>query len=267
MPAPGGFTPAHAGGAGPPLVLLHGFMETWHAWELVLPALERHHAVLAPTLRGHAGGPPFPGAPSLDAALDGVEAAMDAAGIGLADIVGCSLGGYLALRLAERGRARSVVALAPAGGWADGDRSRDALLDEQRALFDEVRAAGPGATAIAATAAGRRRATRLLTVRHEHLPPLLVARIILAVLACDAAPAMLDAARATSWPLDAARIGCPVRIVWGTADAVLPWPAAAARYQALLPHADWAVLDDVGHSPALDVPLEAAQLILGWTGG
>jgi pimeloyl-ACP methyl ester carboxylesterase len=57
-----------------------------------------------------------------------------------------------------------------------------------------------------------------------------------------------------------------VRIVWGTEDRLLPWPAAA-RYRAeWLPHADWVVLDDVGHSPQLDVPLEAAQLIIGFTG-
>ena len=32
-----------------------------------------------------------------------------------------------------------------------------------------------------------------------------------------------------------------------------------------LPNADWVVLDGVGHSPQLDVPLETAQLILGFT--
>ena len=44
------FTPQHRGGSGPPLVCLHGFTDTWRTWELVLPALERSHDVLAPTL-------------------------------------------------------------------------------------------------------------------------------------------------------------------------------------------------------------------------
>ena len=57
----GGFTPAHRGGSGPPLVCLHGFTGTWRIWDLVLPRLERHYDVLAPTLVGHAGGPPLPG--------------------------------------------------------------------------------------------------------------------------------------------------------------------------------------------------------------
>ena len=52
------FTPSHRGGSGPPLVCLHGFTDTWRTWELVLPVLERHHDVLAPTLLGHAVAPP-----------------------------------------------------------------------------------------------------------------------------------------------------------------------------------------------------------------
>ena len=52
--------------------------------------------------------------------------------------------------------------------------------------------------------------------------------------------------------------------VWGTADALLPWPRAAARWQAELPHADWIELEGVGHAPQLDVPLETAELILGF---
>jgi pimeloyl-ACP methyl ester carboxylesterase len=58
---------------------------------------------------------------------------------------------------------------------------------------------------------------------------------------------------------------CPVRIVWGTADKLLEWPSAAARYRAELPWADWVEIDGIGHCPQLDVPMETAELILGWT--
>jgi pimeloyl-ACP methyl ester carboxylesterase len=68
------------------------------------------------------------------------------------------------------------------------------------------------------------------------------------------------------WSLDPEHITCPVRIVWGTADRLRPWPAAAVRFRTdWLPHADWIELEGVGHSPQLDVPLETAQLILGFT--
>ncbi len=76
---------------------------------------------------------------------------MDAHGFDDAHIVGNSLGGYLALALASRGRARSVVALAPAGGWAPGDESFRELLAHQRALHRETRLAAPHADALVAT--------------------------------------------------------------------------------------------------------------------
>src|SRR5689334_17097002 len=115
------FTKSHRGGDGPPLVCVHGFTDTWRTRELGLPALAREHDVLAPTLAGHAGGPAIDGEATSDTLVEGVERAMDEAGFETAHIAGNSLGGYVALQLAARGRARSVVALAPAGGWAAGD--------------------------------------------------------------------------------------------------------------------------------------------------
>jgi pimeloyl-ACP methyl ester carboxylesterase len=53
--------------------------------------------------------------------------------------------------------------------------------------------------------------------------------------------------------------------VWGSEDRVLTWPGAAARFRAELPNADWVILDGAGHCPQLDLPLEAAELILGFT--
>src|SRR5262245_37279118 len=108
-------TRSHRGGDGPPLLLLHGATDTWRTWELVLDELEQHHAVFAPTLLGHAGGPPLGDDPSVHAIADQVEADLEELGWDTAHIAGNSLGGALALELAVRGRARSVVALAPAG--------------------------------------------------------------------------------------------------------------------------------------------------------
>jgi pimeloyl-ACP methyl ester carboxylesterase len=117
------------------------------------------------------------------------------------------------------------------------------------------------------TPAGRRRATQYIAERFEHIPVELLAHQLIGVAACDATRLIEHAARAT-WELDAERIACPVRIVWGTEDRLLPWPSAAARFRdEWLPHADWIELDGVGHCPQLDVPLEAAQLILGFTAG
>jgi len=260
------FTPSHRGGSGPPLLCLHGFMDTWRVWELVLPALERRHDVLAPTLAGHAGGPPIEGEIGDAVLADAVERAMDAAGFETAHIAGNSLGGYVALQLAARGRARSVVAFAPAGGWARGDESYKDTLALQATIVEAARTAVPHAEALLATPAGRRRVTQYTVTSFEHIPRELLAHQLLGVAGCAAALPLIDHALRSGWSLDAERIACPVRIVWGTGDRILPWPSAAARFRTdWLPHADWVELDGAGHCPQLDVPLEAAQLILGFT--
>ena len=245
---------------------IHGFTDTWHTWELALPALERDHDVLAPTLAGHAGGPPIEAPVGHSLLADAVERAMDDAGFATAHIAGNSLGGHVALQLAARGRAESVVALAPAGGWAVGDESFRDLLATQRTLVELARAAAPHADAIVASADGRRRATEMIVESFEHIPPDLIAHQIRGVAACEAADVLLDYALGEGWSLEAERIACPVRVVWGTEDKRLPWPSAAARYRDdWLPHADWVVLDGVGHCPQLEIPLETAELIAGFT--
>ena len=249
------------------MVLLHGITDTWRSWELVLPALEARHDVLAPTLLGHAGGPPLEGEISDVAVVEAVEAAMDEAGFETAHLVGNSLGGYIALQLAARGRADSVVALAPAGGWALDDESwlqtHDYFLEMQKLLAQ----AAPHADAIVATPEGRRRATEFIATNWEQIPAELIAHQIVGAASCPAVLPLIEFSREHGWNLDAAAIDCPVRIVWGTEDKILAWPRTAARYRDdWLPHADWVELEGVGHCPQLDVPTETAQLILGFAG-
>ena len=260
------FTPSHRGGAGPPLVCLHGFTDTWRTWELVLPGLERHHDVLAPTLAGHAGGPPLKEPIDHNALVDAGERAMDEAGFDSAHIVGNSLGGYVSLRLAARGRARTVVAFAPAGGWPKGDPLVNDALDHFTTMQGLVKNAAPHADEIVSSEEGRRRATLYTTITFEHIPPDLLAHQIRGAAGCEAALPLIDFARREGYRIDPEKITCPVRIVWGTEDKLLPWPRAATRYrEEWLPGADWVELQGVGHCPQLDVPLETAQLILGFT--
>ena len=260
------FTPSHRGGSGTPLVLIHGFVDTWRTWDLVLPELERHHDVLAPTLVGHAGGPPLDGEVTADLIPDQLEQAMDDAGFETAHIVGNSLGGYMALQLAARGRARSVVALAPGGGWAQGDDSYLQTLDFFPDMQRQVKAIAPYVDRFLTSSEGKRRATLYTTVNYEHIPAELLAHQTRGVAACEGVVPMTEYVKREGYHLDAEKITCPVRVVWGTEDKLLAWPSAAVRYrEEWLPHADWIELEGVGHSPQLDVPLETAQLILGFT--
>jgi len=221
--------------------------------------------VLAPTLPGHAGGAGLPEELDGEALLALVEGVLDDAGFDRVHIAGHSLGGYVALRLAERGRAESVVALAPAGGWAAGDRSWVEVVEHQRELQAALVPLAPHAESFVATPEGRRMVTEIVVESYEHIPAELLVHQLVGAARCAAAP-MVELALREGWSLDAEAVDCPVRVVWGARDRVLPWPAAAARYrEEWLPDADWVVLDGVGHAPQLDAPLETAELIAGFT--
>ena len=262
------FTAQHRGGAGEPLVLVHGFTDTWRTWELVLPALEARHDVLAVTLPGHAGGPEIDGDLTDDTLAVAVERAMDDAGFATAHLAGNSLGGYTALRLAARGRARTVVALAPAGGWAAGRRQLQghaAALHHHAGPRQGRRPARRGDRGLARGPPTRHRVHHHPPRAHParaHRPPDPRSGRLRRGSRVDRVRAH---ARLEPWTPSGSHVRCASSGARPT--GCCHGRAAAARYRALLPTADWVVLDDVGHCPQLDVPLETAQLILGFTGG
>src|SRR4029078_5870010 len=112
-----------------PLALIHGSSGIPAMWEPMLPALEERFDVRPLGLAGHFGCSPLThnaeiGAKAL---FDALERDMDEAGFETAHICGNSLGGWASLELANRGRARSCVALSPAGGWEPGTEAEKRL--------------------------------------------------------------------------------------------------------------------------------------------
>jgi esterase len=101
----------YVGGEGPPLLLLHGFGgSAWNFTELV--AHLRGRRLICPDLPGHGGSAPLP-APSISAFADVAAGLLDRP----APVLGHSLGGVVALRLAERrpDLVSALVLAAPAG--------------------------------------------------------------------------------------------------------------------------------------------------------
>lgn len=248
-----------------PLVLLHGFTAGPRAWGPVLGALAEHHDVHALTLDGHRGGTPFAHRPSIEGYLDGIERELDARGIDRAHVVGNSLGGWIALALAGRGRARSVVALAPAGGWRPGGVFERALLT-RFALGD----AGARALAPVAPAALRRprlrRAVMASVVAHpERVRPDAALAMVEDLVGCTALrPSLRDPSTRDLTRL--AAIDVPVRIAWSGEDRILAPRWARARFAALAPDAEQLVLPGVGHVPMGDDPALVVRTILDLTG-
>jgi pimeloyl-ACP methyl ester carboxylesterase len=105
------------GGAGPPLVLVHGLAGAASNWIELAPVLARGHRLLVPELPGHGGSEPLPAAPTLDPYADCVAELARLEGMQPAVFVGHSLGGAVVLRVAERhpGDVTALVLLAAAG--------------------------------------------------------------------------------------------------------------------------------------------------------
>jgi pimeloyl-ACP methyl ester carboxylesterase len=86
--------------SGTPVLLLHGYADSWHSFELVLPHLPDFIRVFALTQRGHGDASrPAAGYRSIDFATD-LVAFMDALDLGAAVIAGGSSGGFVARRIA-----------------------------------------------------------------------------------------------------------------------------------------------------------------------
>jgi pimeloyl-ACP methyl ester carboxylesterase len=88
------------GGSGSSIVLIHGLAGNSRTWKDVMPALSRHHDVIAPDLLGHGESAKPMGDYSLGAHASGLRDFMATIGVERATIVGHSFGGGVAMQLA-----------------------------------------------------------------------------------------------------------------------------------------------------------------------
>lgn len=254
-------TPLHVGGSGTPLVLLHGATSSWRCWQPVLSELEQHHRVFAPTLAGHHGGPALACAAHevLDRLVDDLVDWLDGSGLERPHVVGNSLGGWLALELARRGRAGSVTALSPIGAWS--------VPQDLDRLLRQFRLAGPMVRSrlvhrLVGTTQGRRLFLGLVHHRPELVPALAARQSLQDAARCSVLPLLLEGA-AQIGPIAALDdLDCPVRLAWGIKDATLPFDRFGRPMVDAVPSAELVVLPGVGHVPMYDDPALVARTVL-----
>lgn len=255
-------------GDGEPVVLLHGFTGTWHHWRPVLAELVARFEVIAPTLAGHDGGPPFPtdGPLTIAAAADSLEGHLDDIGVGSAHVVGNSMGGALAIELARRGRARSVVALSPGGGWdpasAEAERIARFFVRQTRIL----RASQSRLPLIMRGPRSRRLALRDIMRRGELVAPADAIGLARSAVRCQIIDEVIGTLRrgADALPQDLDRIAVPVLLAWSQNDRILPLETCSARFQREIPGAELRVLPAVGHVPMWDDAALVVGTVVDW---
>jgi pimeloyl-ACP methyl ester carboxylesterase len=235
-------------GRGAPMLLLHGVGHRKEGWDPLLPGLGARYDVAAIDLPGFGGAAPLPGVPDDEALADWCERVMDEMGWDTAHLVGNSLGGRVALRLARRGRARSVTALSPAGqtvGWEA--RWAKAVLRTTRAL-------APWAARVPAlsdTATGRAVALSSVFGRPRAMGRGYARLSIEGLRDATAFEPTVDAN--LTIVADDKPIEVPVTIAWGTRDWLL-LPRQGRRWAAALPGSRLVKLPGLGHTPMPDDP-------------
>ena len=256
--------PIHLG-AGEPILMLHPFLCSQNVWRGVADRLAatNRFEVLAPTMVGHHGGARA-GTWMLDTAalVDDVERRMDQIGWDTAHVVGNSLGGWVAFELERRGRARTLTAIAPAGGW-----SRHSPTKYETVL--KFLLGGP------ALVAARLLGSRILDLPWgTRIAPLPVSgpadgpdRADLEALVedathCSAYLQLLVKTLRLPGLLELADIGVPTHLVLCEKDRVFPSPRGNRYFVQNLPaEAQVTRLAGVGHIPMLEAPDRVADLI------
>ena len=182
-------------------------------------------------------------------------------GLDTTHVAGNSLGGWVALELARRERARSVVGLSPAGMWTRREIAYARRnLDLQRT---GARLIAPYADALARTAAGRTLLLGGSMSRPWRPQPREAVHMIKAAAAAHAWRQTLDWT-STRRAEGLEEIRCPVLIAWGSRDTLL-LPRQGPRFLRRIPHAEHRPLRGLGHVPMWDDPELVASTIVEFT--
>ena len=252
-------------GKGPPLFLLHGILGSEGIWQGVMPRLAARHEVIADTSPGHRGGAmPAQRPVSFEHIVDDAERLLDRFGIDRAHLAGNSIGGWAALELARRGRAKTVCAFSPAGAWEQDWPERKRLFKALAGLQRDTRRSRPILPTLARSGRFRAWALRHSAARGERVSRAEFLRLADDTIACEAGEDLLTS-EAQLAALDPPP--CPITIAWSSEDRMFPLFPFGARARELLPEAHFVVLEGVGHVPMLDDPDLVARTILARTAG
>ena len=250
-------------GEGEPLVLVHGLGGAAANWLALAPLLLPGRRLIVPELPGHGGSSPLPAAPSLSPYADRLGLLLEHEGATPAAVVGHSLGGAVALRLAlRRPESVSALVLAAAAGISSTTRSARYALTVT-GILKPARKIAPHRRRVARSAVLK----RLVFGRWGASdPPALPPEVVEALLAgparhTDTVSAATALVRDDVRP-DLERISCPVLVLWGARDNQLPVDDAfdyARRLRAPL-----RVIADCGHLLIVERPVACADAITGF---
>lgn len=243
--------------AAEPLVLLPGIGASRRNFARVADDLAERFRLLAVDLPGHNGSPSLPGRPTVAAIADAVEEVLDAYGLDRAHVLGDSLGGRVALELAQRRRTLSVVAISPSGMNLLPERLYQAAgLALARGVARTLRPVLPGLA--------RHRAARGLLLPGLQARPWRASEDDVLSLH-EGFGQTREYWRTLFWatladvPAGFEQVDSPVVLAQGAGDVVAL--GQTPRFLLLVPGSRFRLLPWAGHAPMSDVPEEVVRLV------
>jgi pimeloyl-[acyl-carrier protein] methyl ester esterase len=246
-------------GSGPDLVLIHGWGLHSGIWDGLLPLLEPHYRVTRVDLPGH-GRSDWNGTGTLDDMACAVLAVVPAA----AAWVGWSLGGLVAMRAAllQPARVTALALLASTPCFIRKPDWQSAMLPQLLETF-----------AADLEQDYRRTLNRFLALQVRgaaHATEVL--KSLRATLHADGQPQLaglragLDILRSTDLRAGAAQLQCPVLLLLGERDTLVPCSAGQAA-AGLFPAAQLDVIEAAGHAPFISAPGRVASSLQAFLQG
>jgi pimeloyl-ACP methyl ester carboxylesterase len=253
-------------GSGPPVVLIHGMLNSSSHWQSVAMELARDHTVIAPDLIGHGDSAAPRGDYSLGAHAASIRDLLAAIGIDRANIVGHSLGGGVAMQFFYQfpQRVERLVLISSGGlGREVSPMLRTAALPGVSALLSLT----IQPRVLSALAGGGRRLRERALAGGVYLQA--IARALRPLENADARQAFLTTLRSVI-DVRGQRVSAtdrlyllesmPTMIVWGERDNTIPLVHGRRAHEAI-PHSFFRTLPDAAHFPHLEDPGGLSRLL------
>jgi pimeloyl-ACP methyl ester carboxylesterase len=239
---------------GPPVVLIHGYTDNARDWVPLVPYLSPSFHLTLVDLRGHGkSSKPECCYTRLDFAYD-IKLLLDELKIPRADVVGHSMGSFVAQTLAEfwPEHTRRVVLISSSGGPRPGAVPKKPSFDyaaKIRALKEPI---DPDSPFMIEWWSSPTPVDEDFIRRQRQDAAAIPLRVWLAVL--DQGVTALDLQRTLP------RLTEPTLLIWGSKDPLMPQEVRQTLREAL-PHAQVKVFEGLGHNPFWEQPEGCARVI------
>ena len=241
----GARVPFWQAGTGPAVLMMHGFADSKETWLGVIPALSRRYTLIIPDLPGYGDATcSDPSQTSVEGLADVMLKLLDRLGRRRVHLIGSSMGGGVALRMAADApqRIKTLTLLCTLGPMVELSKmgkmlgeGRNILLPESRREWDEM----------------------MDTIFVRRPPPLRLGQVCAFMAAKHVAArsrftaqfdAMMGVAADYGLEHDWSCLETPTLLVHGESDKIIHCATSVSLAEAL-PNAELMLLENVGHAP------------------